>query len=237
MKTEISRIGIVFVVVLNYSYLELFNYWLYGKRRHNILKEDFEKQIQVLKKQHELSIKRLNDEIEKLYTEKQILIAELDSKQSHQLQNQQQLLHFNQTNHKSNRSNSSSSNAGGRMTLGGKTNSDLWSVSIIKYFPTIDSLSVGLLSASNQTASNINNNDEQQPLPPLNRKARGGLNQIELTRHEEHGGSSFYKQTAVNNDPKSGVNKNLNFDLDHLDASVSSLSKVGLSGEGTVFFI
>ena len=42
-------------------------------------KEEFEKQIDSLKKQHELSIKRLNIEIEKLYSEKYSLMAELES--------------------------------------------------------------------------------------------------------------------------------------------------------------
>ena len=41
-----------------------------------MLRDEFEKQITTLKKQHELSVKRLNNEIEKLYSEKHALLAE-----------------------------------------------------------------------------------------------------------------------------------------------------------------
>jgi hypothetical protein len=42
------------------------------------MKEDFEKQIDLLKKQHELSTKRLNNELEKLQGEKHALLSELE---------------------------------------------------------------------------------------------------------------------------------------------------------------
>ena len=47
-------------------------------RKAKILRDEYEKQIDSLKKQHELSIKRLNNEIEKLYGEKTALMTELD---------------------------------------------------------------------------------------------------------------------------------------------------------------
>ena len=45
-----------------------------------MLKEEFEKQIESIKMQHELSIKRLNNEIEKLHGEKHALFTELENK-------------------------------------------------------------------------------------------------------------------------------------------------------------
>ncbi len=57
----------------------------FENRRAKLQKEEHEKQIESLKKQHELSIKRLNNEIEKLYSEKHLLIAEMEgNKQSQQ---------------------------------------------------------------------------------------------------------------------------------------------------------
>ena len=51
----------------------------FENRRNKLQKEEFEKQIDSLKKQHEFSVKRLNNEIEKLYSEKHLLMAELDN--------------------------------------------------------------------------------------------------------------------------------------------------------------
>ena len=48
------------------------------------MRDDFEKQIDLLKKQHELSVKRLNNELEKLHGEKQALLSELEHKQHQQ---------------------------------------------------------------------------------------------------------------------------------------------------------
>jgi hypothetical protein len=45
-----------------------------------MLRDEYEKRIETLKSQHELSVKRLNDEIEKLYGEKQDLQKELENK-------------------------------------------------------------------------------------------------------------------------------------------------------------
>lgn len=81
------------------------------------MREDYEKQMEVLKKQHELSIKRLNDEIEKLYSEKQVLMAELENKsqqQQHVYTNSHERLTYH---HKSARSDSSSSNTGKILSL------------------------------------------------------------------------------------------------------------------------
>ena len=47
------------------------------------MKDDFERQMDLLKKQHELSIKRLNNEIEKLHGEKHALLSELEHNKQH----------------------------------------------------------------------------------------------------------------------------------------------------------
>ncbi len=48
-----------------------------------ILKDDYEKQIEILKQQHGVSVKRLNSEIDKLNGEKYSLVSELDAVKSH----------------------------------------------------------------------------------------------------------------------------------------------------------
>jgi hypothetical protein len=50
------------------------------QRRSKILKDEFEKQIDLLKIQHEVSIKRLSNEIEKLHGEKHALLSEIENK-------------------------------------------------------------------------------------------------------------------------------------------------------------
>ncbi len=74
---------------------------LLENRRSKILRDEYEQQIETLKRQHELSVKRLNNEIEKLYGEKHALQVELDSRSKATFSNQL----------KTNRSNLSSSNA------------------------------------------------------------------------------------------------------------------------------
>jgi hypothetical protein len=54
----------------------------FDKQRANTVKEEYEKQMAMMKKQHELSVRRLNNEIEKLYSEKQALLLELDNNKS-----------------------------------------------------------------------------------------------------------------------------------------------------------
>lgn len=49
-------------------------------KRINSLRLDYERQIELLKKQHENSVKRLNNEIEKLYGEKEALMSDLERK-------------------------------------------------------------------------------------------------------------------------------------------------------------
>ena len=49
-------------------------------RRANLMRDEYEKQIETLKLQHELSMKRLNNELEKLYGEKHDLQKELETK-------------------------------------------------------------------------------------------------------------------------------------------------------------
>ena len=71
---------------------------LLENRRSKILRDEYEQQIETLKRQHELSVKRLNNEIEKLYGEKHALQVELDSRTKATITNQ----------HKTNRSNLSS---------------------------------------------------------------------------------------------------------------------------------
>jgi len=78
-----------------------------------------------LKKQHELSVKRLNNEIEILYSENHALLAEFDG-----------IYKLNgEKGHKINRSNMSSIHGG-------------------------DSISVGVLSTSNQNSMHNNNNQQ-----------------------------------------------------------------------------
>lgn len=48
-------------------------------RRIKLLKDDFEKQMDSIKEQHEISLKRLKSEIDKLNNEKHALVAELDA--------------------------------------------------------------------------------------------------------------------------------------------------------------
>ena len=50
-----------------------------SSRRLKILKDDYDKQIEQLKQHHDLSVKRLNSEIEKLNGEKFSLLTELDA--------------------------------------------------------------------------------------------------------------------------------------------------------------
>ncbi len=94
-------------------------------RRAAQLREEYEKQMNTLKKQHELSVKRLNNEIEKLYSEKHALLAEFDG--TNKLNGEK--------GHKINRSNMSSIHGG-------------------------DSISVGVLSMSNQNSMHNNNNQQ-----------------------------------------------------------------------------
>lgn len=56
------------------------NIELIENRRSSILRDEYEKQIETLKRQHELSVKRLNNEIEKLYGEKHSLQMELENR-------------------------------------------------------------------------------------------------------------------------------------------------------------
>ena len=58
----------------------VFLYFAFFSRRAKAAKDEYEKQIEMIKKQHELSVKRLNNEIEKLYSEKQALQLELENK-------------------------------------------------------------------------------------------------------------------------------------------------------------
>lgn len=53
-------------------------------KRINNLRLDYERQIELLKKQHENSVKRLNNEIEKLYGEKEALLSDLERKKYYQ---------------------------------------------------------------------------------------------------------------------------------------------------------
>jgi hypothetical protein len=68
----------------------------FENRRNKLQKEEFEKQIDSLKKQHEFSVKRLNNEIEKLYSEKHLLMAELDNNNNNNNNNRQ--FNFSNTN-------------------------------------------------------------------------------------------------------------------------------------------
>lgn len=78
----------------------------YDNRRLQHLRAEYEKQIDSMKRQHEFSIKRLNNEIEKLYSEKDTLMAELESKKIYNFDHliderndavfQENLLTFNQ---------------------------------------------------------------------------------------------------------------------------------------------
>ena len=79
-----------------------------------MLKNDFEKQIDSLKIQHELSIKRLNNEIEKLHGEKHALFSELENKHNQFRANafSSTEKHNNVHNYKPNGSNGSYSNGG-----------------------------------------------------------------------------------------------------------------------------
>ncbi len=61
---------------------------LLENRRSKILRDEYEQQIETLKRQHELSVKRLNNEIEKLYGEKHALQVELDSRAKTTILNQ-----------------------------------------------------------------------------------------------------------------------------------------------------
>ncbi len=104
----------------------------FHNRRAKILRDEYEKQISSLKTQHELSVKRLNNEIEKLYGEKHALLAEFENLNTHgkiNTINGQQIIseklstnstHYangyntNNNNAKSNRSSVSSIHAGGK---------------------------------------------------------------------------------------------------------------------------
>jgi hypothetical protein len=74
-----------------------------------LLKDEYEKQMENLKSQYDLSMKRLSNEIEKLQSEKHALLAELDTNNNHR---NQVNYASNHVNVKSNRSNMSSSNGG-----------------------------------------------------------------------------------------------------------------------------
>ena len=81
------------------------------------MKEDFEKQIDLLKKQYELSTKRLNNELEKLQGEKHALLSELERNQFNVKFNngssiQMSSAYKNRATYKPNGSTSSYTNAG-----------------------------------------------------------------------------------------------------------------------------
>lgn len=78
-------------------------------RRASQLREEYEKQMSTLKKQHELSVKRLSNEIEKLYSEKNALLAEFDGV-NNKLNGEK--------GHKINRSNMSSIHGGDSISVG-----------------------------------------------------------------------------------------------------------------------
>ena len=80
-----------------------------------LLKDEYEKQMENLKSQYDLSMKRLSNEIEKLQSEKHSLLAELDTNNNQRNQVNYAASHMNV---KSNRSNMSSSN-GGRICFTG----------------------------------------------------------------------------------------------------------------------
>jgi hypothetical protein len=85
------------------------------------LREEYEKQIENIKVQHDLSIKRLSNEIDKLHSEKYALLSEFENKQQqhHNQHHQHHQQHNNYLNtdkyiqsQRSNRSNVSMTNGG-----------------------------------------------------------------------------------------------------------------------------
>lgn len=77
------------------------------------LKEEYEKQIDLLRDQHEISLKRLSSEIDKLNSEKYVLLAELDTNRNPQAHNAN---YYN-----SHKSNISSMNGDAASSLSGGT--------------------------------------------------------------------------------------------------------------------
>lgn len=105
-------------------------------RKTSRLREEYEKQMNTLKKQHELSVKRLNNEIEKLNSEKHAIQAEFENPNKCQGSNYYMNNEKSSTNKsKSNRSNNVSSIHGG------------------------DSISHGVLSITNPNSINQNQNN------------------------------------------------------------------------------
>lgn len=145
-----------------------------------MLREEFDKQITTLKKQHELSVKRLNNEIEKLYSEKHALLAEFDNNNKHQSNHHQ---HYNDKLNTQKSTNVSSIHSG-------------------------DSVSVGILSSSNQNSSNHHND---QHLKKVN-------------RFEEQ---SFARNVSVTNEHGT-KNFRLNSDFEQIDPSPAKSSQLSL---------
>ena len=68
------------------------------KRRSKQLQEAYEKQIETINQHHEISLKRLNNEITKLYNEKHTLLSELDALKSSSSSNHHHQHHHSNSN-------------------------------------------------------------------------------------------------------------------------------------------
>jgi hypothetical protein len=181
-------------------------------RRIRALRDEYDKQTEMIKKQFELSIKRLNNEIEKLHSEKQALIIELETsrqaahhhhQQHTQLSSQQMLTMMNQTNYNQLPS----------------FNLNRWQKSVVANHPNqttssnssgnnSTSLYGGLLSTTHTQAnqSNNNNNNNQN-------------NDVILIDEPIKRVRAYHSSTSINN----------NYDNNHPPVSTAARHRLSLS--------
>lgn len=180
-------------------------------RRIRALRDEYDKQTEMIKKQFELSIKRLNNEIEKLHSEKQALIIELETsrqaahhhhQQHTQLSSQQMLTMMNQTNYNQLPS----------------FNLNRWQKSVVANHPNqttssnssgnnSTSLYGGLLSTTHTQANQSNNNNNNQN------------NDVILIDEPIKRVRAYHSSTSINN----------NYDNNHPPVSTAARHRLSLS--------
>jgi hypothetical protein len=125
------------------------------RQRVKSVKDEYERQIEMMKRQHDLSVKRLNNEIEKLHSEKQALLIELENKNSNSKNQHSQLYQMTNNEYRFNATPSQTQPAA-QSNRTGRSNTSPNTDSI-----SSSSLSCGLLSSSSQATSNHNHQHNQ----------------------------------------------------------------------------